>query len=982
MATQFYRNNQQANVGTPTNAGATFVQPVVVPRQSGAGGGRITGIRLATVNATPSAQPPGGLGGVTFTGGGSPIGNPSYPCAAGPEIQPLGNSSVAIDTGTAYYFKHVPTPAAATLAMWCDTQFQPATAVQQHAVAFDYYRGNTAANSLDNSQVYQEPQQFVLPLFGSTAFTGASPATWNPVTQAIVANDQFGSVSRIGGTCLRMDGTNPSQNYIDLTFDPTPLTAFLYNLGAGYSGGRITKLSLRYRAWRDNAADPAPGEGFLVYYNDTSAPAQQLLGGWLQTNYQNTAELIEKNVGETNYMARGRFPDRLTPYFFTWTAHPFTIEDLFLGGSFGSMFFRFVPQQGAGANQRYLYLDYAELLVEVVQERRASTAIRIVSNVYDNPVGGIHYDSGPSRIVDMRYPGSAKFFVTLPVTNSFNNLCVREAVPADPSDLFSVQQLFTPNNSLTEALGPSLQIPAITQYRQTQYPQLQTFTGTIVNQQLKAEQFQPDPTQQVLYSKLTPFENYNISVGAFCFDATNMQPSNYAANEGFLPSGTVLGTLWTTGAFWAGYRGMATLDRLEVNGASGAFPVTESQRIWVKGGVTYSYMHAVVKTSPATTDDLQFQLYDNSSNLLQFVNISAAVVNAKPDIGNGWRSVEFSLFSPFTPASDGYYYLQAASVASPDASWYLAAAASLSDPVFNPANDHPNPSFGYDPVADSIQASGTSRMLDKAMFLACTLATPPAPVATVRTGAVAGFACDAPNVQWVELTWTPDAGTDKYEVQMSTDGITWMSQMIVETFGSITPQVVECYGVAWDVPVLHRLLGYRKFDRLGFVSAASNAVTVSSGGAVLGLSTFSAAYIYSPTDSSAVELQWDDLNTVQVVQFHGEPFSRALRESQDRGLRLTFQAVVANLKTCTAGTLTTAQTALAPDGFATIQALQREEYLTVRFPGGETRTMTLELSGMTVRTSGGIYSVQVSLTDVSVDGLTLTGDEFFPNPAI
>lgn len=981
MAFNQYRGNA-TNPGGAGGGPGTYVQSALVgARASGAGGGRISGWHIGSVNATPSVQPPGNPGGIVFTGTNTPIGNPNFPCAAGPEIEPLGNSAVSIDTGTAYYFKHIPTAAAENLTMWCASQFQPATALQQHAVAFDYYRGNITPDSLDNSQVYQEPQQFVLPLFASTAFNASSPATWDPVTQTIVANGQFAAVSRLGGTCLRMDGSNPSQNYIDLTFDPTQLTPYLYNLASGYSGGRITKLSLRYRAWRDNAADPAPGEGFLVSYNDTTAPAIQLIGGWLQTNYQSTAQLQEKNVGETNYMARGRFQDRLTPYFFTWTAHPFTIEDLFLGGSFGAMFFRFAPQQGAGANQRYLYLDYAELLVEVVQERREGTGIRIVSNLFDNPPGGIHYDSGANRIVDMRYPGSSKFTVNLPI-QSYNNLCVREAVPADPSDLFSVQQLFTPNNSLTEAIGPSLQIPAITQYRQTQYPQLQTFTGNIVNQQLKAELFQPDPAQNVLYSKLTPFENYNISVGAFCFDATNMQPSNYATSEGFLPTGTVLGTLWTTGAFWAGYRAMANLDRLEVNGAAGAFPVTESQRIWVKGGVTYSYIHAVVKTSPSTTDDIQFQLYDNSSVLLQFVNIAAATVNARPDIGNGWRSVEFSLFTPFTPTSDGYYYLQAASVASPDSSWYLAAAASLGDPIYNPFNDHPNPSFGYDPIADSIQTTGTSRMLDKAMFLACTLTTPAAPVASVQSSAVAGFSCDAPSVQWVQLTWTPDAGTDKYEVQMSTDGVTWMSQMIVETFGSITPQVVQCYGTAWDVPVFHRLLAYRKFDRLGFVSPASNAVTLASGGAVLGLSTAAAAYIYSPTDPTAVEMQWSDLNTVQIVQFHGEAFSRALRETEDRGLRLTFQAVVANLKTCTVGTLSTAQNSLNPDGFILIQALQRQEFLTVRFPGGETRNMTLELGGMTVRTSAGVYSVQITLTDVSVDGLTLTGDEFFPNPDI
>lgn len=988
MTTQVFRNNQQANVGTPTAAGAVVVTPTRSnnSRASGAGGGSITGYRVFAVN-TPTPGNPSQIGGQVFTANG-PLGNPNFPCIAGPEIQPTGSALVPVDTGTGYYFKHRPSPAATALVTNIASQFAPATALQQHAISFDYYRGNTDPHGLDNSEIYAAPQEFVLPLLSTNTFNASSPATYNPLTQTVVANNQFGSISTLGGTVLQMDGSNPTQNYVDMAFDATQLTPFLYNTTSGYPGGRIVKLGLRYRAWRDPLADPQPGEGLLTYYNDSTAPALQLLGGWLVDNYQVTASLTEKNLGETNYMARGRFSDRLTPLFYTWTAHPFTVEDLLLMNS-STLAFRFVPQQGAGANQRYIYLDYVELVVQIVPETRSSVGIRIVSNIYNSPSTGLNFSSAWNNTVDLRLPGSSSFQVIQADSTSYNNLCVREAVPADPSDLFDVQQILSPNNSLTEAVGPSLQIPAITQYEQTQYPQLQTFTGTIVNGQLKSPLtnfLAPVGFENV--SSLTPFENYNLAIDAFCFDATNMVPPNFPDTNpfGFKPFGTALGALWTTGGFWAAYRGMGPENRLEVNGALSSVPVVQVQRIWVKGGETYSYIHAFVQPSIGTVDVIEFQVYDGTLPvplLIEFLDVSPAAVLSSPDRGNGWRSVTLQLVTPITPAADGYYYLQAISAAPASATWRLACAASLSDPVFNPANDHPIPVFGYDPQgSDTVVLSGTSRMLDKCMFLACTLATPGAPTVSPVAIPITTPACGVTSTNVVNISWNADASVYAYGVDRSADGgLTWTRVDIVTTAGDTGNWQVNDFTAPWDIPILYRLDSYRPKNRLEIFGTPAAPITISSNGAVLGLSTGNAAYVYAPVDTSAVQFQWTDLNVTTIVQFHGENLNRALRESSDRGLRLSVNILIAALTNCPTNVtgLTIAQQSFNETPFELIRSLRDFENVFVRFPGGQVRSMTVELGALTVTTASGVYLANMTLTDVNFDPLLFTTDEFFPD---
>lgn len=946
MTTQSYRNNQQANVGTPTAAGALVVIPTRPSSGgSGAGGGRVTGIRLAAVN-TPAVFPgpqPGGFP-TPPTGLNTPLGNPNFPCAAGPQLQGITSSLVSVDTGTGYYFRHQRNQNGRSDLRFT-TELAPPVDLQQHMLAFDYYGASTSPDGADDAAIYVEPTRYTLPV-NAVSLGGVNAAVWNPLTDAAGTGTALQAVQNAGGMVIRLDGANPGTGFVNFGFDASQLSSLIYNLTTGSQGSRITKVTLRYRAWRNTAADPAPGEGLSLYYNDNAYPVvgalNLYLASWLVTNYQNTASTVSKSLGETNYGARGYALEHnnggATE---AWHAHPYTIEDFVTFMGAGQVFLGFVPAQGAGANQRYLYLDYLELDVDVVPERRVSAAIRVVSNVYNIPTASPPqiFDSLYSRFSKGKYAPSSLALADLsPFPSNFFTLCVREALPIDPSDLLKIQPTLG-LASLFESIGPSLQIPSITQYQQTQKPQLQTFTATVVNGQAKSQ-------------VLTPFENFNLSVGAFYPDVT------------------------TAGSFWAAYRGLAATPELQVWGASGpSYGNAQLQRVWVQGGVTYSSMHIIAQPGPLTPLPLSINLLDSTGAVtLSTSSITVAQANALTDRGAGWKSFNLALSSPFTPTVSGYVYLVAYSGTSEANCWLLSSSASLGN----------QPDFGYDiPGNSAFQEPGVNptyeNMIDRSMYLTCTMATPPAPTVAIASALNSGFACDVGVVQWVQLSWTPDATADKYAIEMSTDsGVTWMRMQIVETFGSTTPQVIQCLGAAWDISVLHRLVAYRELDRQRITGPASVSLTIASGGAVLGFSTATTAYVYSPVDPTAVELQWTDLNAVALVQLHGEPFNRALRENQDRGLRLTFQAVVDKLGGCAGIGLNVAQAALSADGFAIIQSLQREESLTVRFPGGNTRSMTMDLGGLVVRTSAGLYSTQIILTDVSTDGMTFTGDELFP----
>lgn len=950
MTTQQFRNNQQASVGTPTAAGVEVITPTRKGQEAGAGGGRIFGRGVAAVN-TPTVFPgpfPGGFP-TPPAGGNAPLGNPDFPCIAGPQIQPLTPTSVTIDTGTGYFFRHQRNASALTRSdLQFTSEFAAPNQLQQHMVAFDYFQGGLNPTDPDNSMTYTQPVDYVLPLRAVQVPGGSTAQVWNPITDSAGTGTILNALSSAGGMCVRMDGSAPALAQVGMLFDPTQLNDWLYNLTTGAYGGRIVELKLRYRAWRNALADPAPGEGFAIYYTDSGYPSASpepspyflFLAAWLVTQYQSSAPTVSKSLGEVNYATRGYAFEHSTAGGQTWHAHPYTIEDLsYMAAGTDQVSFAFQPLQGPGANQRYLYLDYVELVASVVPERRSACAVRVVSSVYGDDLTTSPpqiFDSSWSRFSKARYPPSSQFLVNLttpPLPSLYFDLCIREALPVDPSDLLRVQTTLG-TLSLFEAVGPSLAVMAITQYQQTQYPQLQTFTGTIIDGQLKSK-------------VLAPFEDYNLSVGAFYGDVA------------------------TAGSFWAGYRGFPSIGFQEVWGAFPTFGNVQIQRIWVSGGTTYTYVHAVALPGALSANLLFLDLYDVTGTvLLSTQSVSPNAVRALPDRGNGWRIFEVPLTVPLTPAVSGYVNLVAYSADSESAAWKLAVAESVGQ----------QPYFGYDvPGTSPLNGSAEGKMVDRAMYLACPLATPGAPTVTTQTAVSTTPTCDVGVIQWLRVAWTPDASADKYAVEVSTDGITWTRRAIIETFGSTAPRTYDDYGAPWDVPVFYRLVSYRSIDRLFFAGPASAGVTIASGGAVLGFSSDTSAVIYSPTDPSLVSITWTDLNTVSIVQLHGEPFQRALRETEDRGLSFSVQLLVASLSSCSLDDVTVSQMSLAETPFEMLRSWERKSDIIVRFPGGPTRRMTLQLGGMTVTTSRGLYLATVTLTDVSTDGLGFSSDEFSPS---
>ena len=941
--------------GGATPSGVTVVTPVRQAIGSGGGGGRVTGDNLAAVGHPLIGPNPGGNPALPSppTGLGTPLGNPNFPCAAGPEIQPTGSTTIPIDTGTGYYFRHLPNSelSGGDNSVLFTTEFSPASVAQQHMVAFDYYPADITPNGFSSSQIYNAPVEYVLPPLAIKSFSGAP--TWNPLTEAAGVGTQLNAVSYIGGECLRMDGS--AGDSINIQFDPSSIIndGWLY-ASTNSPGGRIVQLKLRYRAWRQSpgdpagTADPAPSEGLAFYYQDTGYPGgafNVFLSAWLVPSYYSVAgDVVVKSLGEVNYGARGLQPDHAAGEL---DGHTWTVEDLNFMAAAGPVSFKIQALQGTGANQRYLYLDHIEMVAEIVPEERLACAVRIVSSVYNSATQ--IWDNSYLRFNKGHFPGSATLLSTLATTpQCYYDLCIREALPIDTSDLLQVQ----PNQglaSLFEPIGPSLEVFGIMQAKQTQENQLQTFTGTVVNGQLSN-------------GVLTPFESVNMSVAAFFADFA------------------------TTGAFWASYRNTGPQNAQAVYGATvSSLGSDQIQRVWLNGGTTYSYVQAVVQAPQPFSNPgpIQFYVVDattHTSLFAQTAPVPAATVNALPDVGNGWSVVEVPLVVPFTPPTSAYYALLAFSTQPSSNPWLLA--------VGNPTGYN---SVGYAATVAAFSydvpgQSPASLIPDHAMALFCAMGTPATPVVTVQTTAAPTLTCDTTTISWAQLQWPGDGTIMAYGVQVSTDDVHWTTLAIVETGGSTATQAYNDYAAPWDIPVYYRLQGYRPMDRLVLTGAAAAPVTVASGGAVLGFSTSTQAFSYSPVDPAQVTLQWTDLNSVTLVQLHGEGFQRALRDTEDRGLQVTMNLLIANLGSCTPGAITVAQQSLAETPYEQLRALQQTESILVRFPGGPVRRMTIQFgtgggsaaASMTVYTASGVYLAQVTLTDVNVDPLLFSANELPP----
>jgi hypothetical protein len=879
MATNRYPNN----LGGATPTGATIVAPTRSPNYGRPG--KVLGTPGSVNNPVPGG--PGQTGGNQFTIFGTPLGNPNYPCIAGAEILPIESVTVPIDLGTRYDFHHYLNNASLGMQRGEATaQFEKANARQQHTIAFDLYG---YGNHLTNDEV-------------TTVIMPLRRADLGPTSVVVGGGSALVALQTPGGTYVEMDGSL-ANSWLALWFDP------LY-LNTNYAAARVVRIGLRWLAWKDDSATPTPGEGFSVKEWDTVMSASGVeYGNWLVNDYQRNAQYTTRWLGETNFLTRGQ------PVTNEHNREPFTVADLnHMGPLDELLFWQLTGQVGYDSSQTTTYLDYIEMIVEVVPERRAAVGSRVVSNLISDATHDYSYDW--DYPVQWRYSLETSSLVQLIGTHYV--LAVREAIPADSSDRYRADPDGAFNWTFPEAIGPSLQVMGISQIRPTQSPQLETYIGTV--------------SDGILVGTPRPFEDYNLGI-----DHYNSE------------------TLATTGAFWAGYQGMSSLYRISIyDGGS------DSQFIFTDGYTTYTRLKMLVKPDALTQADLTFVIYSGGVQV-STVSVSAASIRALDDDGGGWKEFEVLLNPAITPPS-GAVTVIISSTTPQVAPWFISAADSIGTPDLMRF-------FGY-------WYDFTGR--DFALTLVCEPDVPPAPTAqTTISSVVAGASCGITDIRYYTLTWATTSGAERYEVQRKlTSDVDWTTVAIVENTYPTAATYYDL-ATPWDVSVDYRIGGYRTSDMVLVFGPITTTGPLSSQGAALGISdTDNNVMIYVPTVAAgSLSTAWNDLNKTEMVQLLGEDFNRAMQAPEDRGLSFTTQVLVADLFPCTAGhvdPLTVGQRSLSPTPYDLLRTFARQPYVNARFPGGMVRQMVLQLGSLTVRNQFGVYLAEIVLTDAFVPGLDVT----------
>lgn len=698
-------------------------------------------------------------------------------------------------------------------------------------------------------------------------------------------------------------------SWVKLWFDPAQLTTF-------YPTSRVVRIGLRWLAWRDDSSAAAPGEGVSALLWDTAvfAPGGWEYGNWLVQDYRHNAEYALRWYGETNYFSRGQ---ALT---FEHNKYPFCIADLARMGIGNpdpaddeDLFLQLIAAAG-DSSQTTVNFDYVEMVVEVAPERRAGVASRVVSNILIDGAASFDFGRTCDYWVEWRYPFDTRSRVSIgTVTGLRYVLTMREALPASPSDRYRALTVGQFYWSVLEAIGPSLQVMGITQARATQAPQLETRIGTI--------------SDGVLVGTPEPFEDYNLAV--VHYDGA---------------------TIAFTDPFWAAFYEVMTAKEQAV-----FFTGNDTQFFPVDGVTSYSYVRIMVKPDPLTTADLVIAIQQAGIDLT-LTSITAAAVRALPDAGGGYRILEVLMPATVTPTA-GTASVQARS-STPDVAPWLVSGAHLL-------------------CGGNLYAAGSNSL---AMGLACPLAAPPAPtVSTVMSPAAE--ACGVTTILSNLLTWAADPAVFAYGVNRSADGGTTWALNIGFAYGAAAVAGVLTYsdlGTPWDVPVSYYLTAYRASDLLHIDGAVTVAGALASQGAVIGISDETTTMIYAPTsESGGVSTPWTDLSPVEYVQLSGENYQRAIRAPEDRGLSFATTVLVKDLKACTVGNtvepLTVGQRGLNPTGWDLVRYFAKRPHVDVRFPGGHTRRMSLELTGLVGRNQHGVYMGEFRLTDVATDNLTPVG---------
>ncbi len=823
------------------------------------------------------------------------LGNPNYPAIAGPEILPLASATLPVDQGTEYFFEHtvLPAPTGGIIDATVAAQFAPPAALTLHTVAFELFEAG--------AELITDPvATAILPLRRVDLGGGAS------VTGGGTA---LAALSDVGGAYITTD-TTLSDPYVRLWFDPT-------DYFIDYSNSRIVRIGLRYVAWRDASAAVTPGEGFLAQLWSTTVVTGTGLqyGNWLTTDYEHDAQLATRWLGETNFLTRR--PGPLGPI-----RDPFSADDLLLmtntGGPGSESFFLELLSVPGDFSQTNVYYDFVEMLIEVIPQRRVGVGHRTVTNL----AAGDPPDAATT--IGLRWPPDPAVSLSVAplIPSGRYVLGVREALPASPSDRARLDTTGPIAFSYPEALGPSLQLQAATQPRNTLTPQLVTRSAPI--------------SDSVLAGPFTDLASYDLAVTHF-------------------DSSTVV----ASGSFWTGYQSLGRPGRSSVSTGT---PLTAI--VFLDPATTYSLIRTLVAPDPMVSAPLTIQVQDAALTVLATATITLTDALATTDLGAGQHEVETLLDTPLTGIS-GPVYLKCSSSTAAGTPWYVLSATAIGetyDYSYDPALAATGAGFSYDPRVLN---------LDVATTLVSFADTPPAP--TGAPVSIPAEACAVETVGYQMLGWASAADAAFYWVERSVDGgATWTRIAAVDNTGPAL--AFADLGAPWDLATAYRLVAFRAFDRRETTGPPLALGAIPSGGAVFGLADATDAMAYAPVDESATpSLTWTDLSPVDYVSLSGAPDNLAVRAAENRGLAFSVTVFIAGLAACTATDppvpeqLSVAARSFTPDAWTLIRRFARADHLAVRFPGGATRTMSLALGPLLARNAFGTYLAELVLTDVHVD---------------
>ncbi len=853
-------------------------------------------------------------------------GNPDYPCIAGPQILPIGITNQPVDSGSEYLFTHKVFPNSwGTQDYNADTQLSSdpegvtSSTIQQHVVAYDVY---LAGDELIEDSV----ETVVCSVLAAGTASGAS------VSSGTAAD----ALARPGSEYVIL----PNGGYVDVLFDPSALTAF-------YPNHRITRWALRYLAWKDDGATASPGEGIQVQWVDLSASdgngAASPLGAWLTPNYRSGVQYDTRYLGEHNPSVRGK---GLLVNNELKQGASFTVNDLsHMAAGDQTTRIRILGMSGPDPSQTTVYLDYCELIVELIPERRLASGHRRVCNA---PIVSV-----PPGVPELYPTGS--FGVPLwtalntntrwrvPAADNTYVLAVREIQPSSPSDYYAVEAANDPDLDrrvgVGESLGPPYFMRGVRNARET-----------LVN---AAEDGQPVLSRAPLTYGVIAAEPVSLD-DDFLLGTVAYDEQRYILDGSFFP-GYTLEEFGNLGYVYASN--------------------SKTQYIVVDGATTYDRIKLLVRPDALTTAALTLSVEQPLATPIATATISRAVADAAADVGNGWKEVSVALSVPITPSA-GRVAVVASSTTTVSAPWHWQFGAPVA--LYAP--------FGYD--VDNFATLATST--DYAVVLQCELAVP----ALVFDSATSEIfrpdgRCLETAVNSPEITITNSDDYDWIVVERSVDGgASWVSIAVWEPV-SPNEQIVD-RTAPWDLPagsLSYRVTGWRDADRRSEFTVDVWNATASNPGAAFGFGlpgilsgnpTYDTpgelwAYVLSE-DSGALTVPWSPLNPISMVQLHGVDYQVALRSPEERGLSVRVPIIVDKLLCVlepeesgefAPEIVSPGRQAMTPTPFADLQRLEGYSRVGLMLPGGHTRQVSVDISSsMNVRTARGIYATEIEITDV------------------